>query len=211
MTLTECLTLQTKIKFANGDQDQIIGRNQKGDMMFSINIKKYKLLLITLGVLVSCYTAPTISAEIITAVSQKQISADMNKQIDCLAKNIYYEAGSESYEGKLAVAQVTMNRVNDPKYPKDICSVVYQKTTDENLKTVCQFSWTCMVKEMISKDKYMWEEAVLIAKRALTEPFLHDTIAQTNALYYHAVYVKPGWNKTKVVKQIGNHIFYSKI
>ena len=180
-------------------------------MMFSINIKKYKLLLITLGVLVSCYTAPTISAEIITAVSQKQVSANMQKQVDCLAKNIYYEAGSEPYEGKLAVAQVTLNRVNSGKFPSDICSVVYQKTVDENLRTICQFSWTCMVKELVNKNKYVWEESYLIAKRALTEPVLHDTIAQSNALYYHAVYVKPGWSKTKVVKQIGNHIFYSKI
>ena len=180
-------------------------------MMFSINIKKYKSLLITLGVLVSCYTAPTISAEIVTIVSQKQVSASMQKQVDCLAKNIYYEAGNESYEGKLAVAQVTLNRVNNPNYPKDICSVVYQKTTDENLKTICQFSWTCMVKELVVRDRYAWEESQIVAKRALTEPVLHDTIAQSNALYYHAVYVNPGWNKTKVVKQIGNHIFYSKI
>ena len=176
-----------------------------------INIKKYKSLSIILSILVASYAAPTISAEIVNTISQKQVSANMQKQVDCLAKNIYYEAATESYEGKLAVAQVTLNRVNNPQYPKDICSVVYQKTTDENLRTVCQFSWTCMVKELVVRDKYAWEESQMIAKRALTEPFLHDTIAQTNALYYHAVYVKPGWNKTKVVKQIGNHIFYSKI
>lgn len=157
------------------------------------------------------YTAPTISREFINTTTQKQVSLDYNKQVDCLAKNIYHEAASESYEGKLAVAQVTMNRVNSGKFPSDICSVVYQKTTDQNLKTVCQFSWTCMVRELVTKDKYAWEVSVIIAKRALTEPVLHDKIAETNALYYHAVYVNPGWNKTKVVKQIGNHIFYSKI
>ena len=179
--------------------------------MFFINIKKHKSLLITLGVLVSCYTAPTISAEVVTAVSQKQISASMQKQVECLAKNIYYESGSESYEGKLAVAQVTLNRVNSGKFPSDICSVVYQKTVDQNMKTICQFSWTCMVKELVVRNKYQWEESQLIAKRALTQPVLHDTIAESNALYFHAVYINPGWNKTKVVKQIGNHIFYSKI
>jgi spore germination cell wall hydrolase CwlJ-like protein len=68
-----------------------------------------------------------------------------------------------------------------------------------------------MVKELVNKDKYIWEESLNIAKRALTEPVLHDTIAESNALYFHAAYIKPGWNKTKVVKQIGNHIFYSKI
>lgn len=180
-------------------------------MMFSINIKKYKSLLITLSILIGCYTAPTISAEIITTVTQKEITASMQKQIDCLAKNIYYEAGAESYEGKLAVAQVTLNRVNSGKFPSDICSVVYQKTVDQNLKTVCQFSWTCMVKELVVRNKYVWEESQLIAKRALTEPVLHDTIAESNALYFHAVYINPGWSKAKSVKQIGNHIFYSKI
>lgn len=177
--------------------------------MFSI--KKFNTLSIIMAVLTVIYTAPTLSREFINTTTQKQVSLDYNKQVDCLAKNIYHEAASESYEGKLAVAQVTMNRVNSGKFPSDICSVVYQKTTDQNLKTVCQFSWTCMVKELVTKDKYAWEVSVIIAKRALTEPVLHDKIAETNALYYHAVYVKPGWNKTKVVKQIGNHIFYSKI
>jgi spore germination cell wall hydrolase CwlJ-like protein len=183
----------------------------QGDMMFNINIKKHKKLLLILGSLVAIYTGPSISAEFINITTQKQVSADFNKQVDCLAKNIYYESATESYEGKLAVAQVTMNRVNSGKFPSDICSVVYQKTTDQNLRTICQFSWTCMVKELVIKDKYAWEESVMIAKRALTEPFLHDTIAQSNALYYHAVYVNPGWNKIKVVKQIGNHIFYTNI
>lgn len=175
------------------------------------NIKKFNILAAILAALTVVYTAPTLSNEFITNTTQKQVSTDFNRQLDCLAKNIYYEAGTEKYEGKLAVAQVTMNRVNSGKYPKDICSVVYQKTTDQNLRTVCQFSWTCMVKELVIKDKYSWEESQLIAKRALTEPFVHDTIAQSNALFFHAVYVKPNWEKTKVVKQIGNHIFYSKI
>lgn len=180
-------------------------------MMFNINLKKFNLLSVILIAVTLIWTAPTLSQEFINSATSKQVSADYKKQVDCLAKNIYYEAGHESYEGKLAVAQVTMNRVNDPKYPKDICSVVYQKTTGENLQSVCQFSWTCMVKELVIKDKYAWEEAQMIAKRALTEPYLHDTIAESNALYYHAVYVKPGWNKLKVVRQIGNHIFYKNI
>ena len=178
-------------------------------MMFSINIKKYKSLLILLGILVAVYTGPTISAEFITAATQQQVSEDFNKQVTCLANNIYYESANEPYEGKLAVAQVTMNRANSGKFPTDICSVVYQKTSNKGL-IVCQFSWTCMVKELLRvKDKYAWEESVMISKRALTEPVLHDTIAQTNAMYYHATYINPGWNKQKVVKRIGNHIFYS--
>lgn len=175
--------------------------------MFSIN-KKIAVVLIGL---VSIYTTPIVTAQVANSFAEKEVKDNYNRQVECLAKNIYYESGSEKYEGKLAVAQVTLNRVNSGKFPSDICSVVYQKTVDQNLRTVCQFSWTCMVKELVVKDKYMWEESVNIAKRALTEPFVHDTIAQSNALYFHAVYIKPDWNNTKVIKQIGNHIFYSRI
>jgi spore germination cell wall hydrolase CwlJ-like protein len=175
--------------------------------MFSI---KKKLALILIG-LVAVYTTNTVMAQAVNALTEKQVTENYNRQVECLAKNIYYEAGTEKYEGKLAVAQVTLNRVNSGKFPSDICSVVYQKTVDQNLRTVCQFSWTCMVKELVVRDKYAWEESQMIAKRALTEPYVHDTIAESNALYFHAVYIKPNWEKTKVVKQIGNHIFYSRI
>jgi spore germination cell wall hydrolase CwlJ-like protein len=176
--------------------------------MFSI---KSKLAVFLLSVSLTIFMTPVFSGDVMNIVVKKQVSDNYSKQVDCLAKNIYYESATESYEGKLAVAQVTLNRANSGKFPSDICSVVYQKTTDQQLKTICQFSWTCMVKELVVKDKYAWEESVLIAQRALTQPVLHDTIAKSNALYYHAVYVNPGWNKTKVVKQIGNHIFYSRI
>lgn len=176
------------------------------------NLSKINFITVTLTSVAILFTAPTLSREFITTATEKQVTANYNKQVECLAKNIYYESAGETYEGKLAVAQVTMNRVKSGQFPTDICAVVYQKTTDLNLKTVCQFSWTCMVKEMIHvHDRYRWEESLLIAKRALTVPVLHDKISETNALFYHAVYVNPGWNKQKVVTKIGNHIFYSRI
>ena len=166
--------------------------------------------LLLLIVLLSVYTT-TLSTEFVSSVTKKLVVQEYNKQVECLAKNIYWESASESYEGKLAVAQVTLNRVNSGKFPSDICSVVYQKTVNREDKTVCQFSWTCLFNGKKVRDKYEWEQSLMIAKRALTEPILHDIIAQTNALYYHAVYVTPGWPKAKVVKRIGNHIFYSTI
>lgn len=179
------------------------------------NIKKFKknfaVVVTIIFSLTTIYATPTLSREFINAATSKQVGMEYNKQVDCLAKNIYHESATESYEGKLAVAQVTLNRANSGRFPTDICSVVYQKTTDQNLRTICQFSWTCMVKELVVKDKYAWEESVMIAKRALTVPQLHDTIAKSKALYYHAVYVNPGWNKQKVVTKIGNHIFYTNI
>ena len=129
----------------------------------------------------------------------------MKEEVKCLADNIYYEAGTESYEGKLAVAQVTVNRVNSNKYPKDICGVVKQKDNG-----VCQFSWVCL-KVSKTKDQYAWEESKMIAEKMLTQNTFHDKLAKTNALFYHADYVDPGWNKTKVISKIGRHIFYTTI
>lgn len=181
-----------------------------------MNVKKFKDRSISVIALILCvttiYSAPTVSKDIVTATTQREVSTSYNRQVECLAQNIYHEAATESYEGKLAVAQVTLNRAKSPSYPKDICAVVYQKTKSPQQDSfTCQFSWTCLSNSMKPKDKYSWEESVNIAKRALTEPQLHDRIAESNALYYHATYVNPGWNKTKVVTKIGNHIFYTKI
>ena len=60
------------------------------------------------------------------------------REVDCLAKNIYFEAGSESRAGKIAVAEVTMNRVKSREFPRSVCGVVYQKS-----RNICQFSWVC--------------------------------------------------------------------
>ena len=173
-------------------------------MMF--NKHKSKIAATVLSILTLVFMTPTLSSNVMDYVVQKQVAESYNKQVECLAKNIYYESGSETYEGKLAVAQVTLNRVNSPKYPHEVCAVVYQKT-----QNTCQFSWTCNNTDTTVRNKYQWEESLLIAKRALTQPVLHDIIAKTNALYYHANYVNPGWNKTKVVARIGNHIFYANI
>ena len=120
-----------------------------------------------------------------------------------MAKNIYYEAASESFEGKLAVAQVTMNRVNSNKFPSNVCDVVYQKTG-----STYQFSW---VGENVSpvRNKYAWEECLIVAKKALTEKRLHDTIYKTKSMYYHNTSVNPAW-KLKYVAKIGNHLFYTR-
>ena len=65
-------------------------------------------------------------------------SSERERQLDCLSKNIYYEAGSEPFEGKIAVAQVTLNRAESGKFPSDVCKVVYQKNVfmekNKNLK-----------------------------------------------------------------------------
>jgi spore germination cell wall hydrolase CwlJ-like protein len=127
------------------------------------------------------------------------------KQLDCLTRNIYWEAATEPIEGKIAVAQVTINRLNDGRFGNSICSVVYQKTKFSQ-KTICQFSWVCENKHQtqpISPKHY--KESEDIAKKVLFEHFRLPSI--TNSLFYHADYVNPRWKKKKIIK-IGRHIFY---
>jgi len=128
----------------------------------------------------------------------------LDKQVKCLADNIYYEAANQPTKGKIAVAQVVMNRTQNKNFPSDICGVVYQKTGE-----TCQFTWTCE-KSYPVRNEYAWEESVLIAKKALTEGILHKDIAKAKIIFYHATYVHPGWSNIRPYKTIGNHIFYAK-
>jgi len=137
----------------------------------------------------------------------EQVVIKDSKEIKCLAEAIYYESAQEPYEGKLAVAQVVLNRVDHPNYPKNICSVVYQKTVNNENIVICQFSWTCYNHPI--KDRHKWEEALIIARKSLTQEVLHVKLASMKALYFHANYVNPGWNKQRIVARIGNHIFYA--
>lgn len=129
---------------------------------------------------------------------------NVDRTLDCLAINIYREAGHESFEGKVAVAQVTLNRVDNPRFPKDVCAVVYQKNIIME-KVVCQFSWYCTgMSDKKPKDQ-AYQESYAVAKKVLLEGFRLDSLE--NALYYHAVYVNPNWPYKKITT-IGNHIFY---
>jgi len=156
------------------------------------------------SIVISITMIMPISAQEQTFSYEQLLAQDIGKQVLCMAKNLYYEAAMESYEGKLAVAQVTMNRANSSKFPSTICEVVYQKTN----KTY-QFSW---VGEKVNevRNKYAWEECLIVAKKALTENKLHDTIYRTQAMYYHNTSVNPRW-KLKYVTKIGNHLFYTKV
>ena len=132
-------------------------------------------------------------------------AAEVEKSLDCLAMNVYREAGNEPFEGKVAVAQVTLNRVNSNKFPRDVCAVVYQKTRFTE-RVICQFSWYCDSKHRnrpVNDEAY--EESYRVAKMVFLEDFKLESIE--NALYYHADYVNPNW-KLKRITKIGTHIFY---
>ena len=132
--------------------------------------------------------------------------AQREKELDCLAKNIYYEAGTEPFEGKVAVAQVTINRTKSDKFPKDICAVVYERNLVYN-NLICQFSWYCDSKAKVRPiHAATYKESEAVAKKVLLEGFKLDIIKE-DTLYYHADYINPGWKRQRVAK-IGKHIFY---
>lgn len=132
---------------------------------------------------------------------KKEVAKYTINDLTCLAKNIYYEARSEPIEGQLAVAIITLNRVDHRDFPNNICDVVYEK----NKRGVCQFSWTCQKRYPV-RDMESFTTALEIARLAVEGKSSIDLLSK--ALYYHADYVNPRWNhKTKVIK-IGRHIFY---
>lgn len=152
--------------------------------------------------------------------------------VECLARNIFYESASEPIEGKVAVGMVTLNRTIDPRFPKDVCSVVKQKTLFTKTKTVvkeitvgwfgrkekiqetqtivtpvCQFSWACQRVKTPKETDPRWIESQLVAKELAEGGYEPYRIKYADAKHFHAIYVKPGW-KNKPVARIGNHIFY---
>ena len=132
--------------------------------------------------------------------------AQRDKEIECLAKNIYYEAGTEPFEGKVAVAQVTINRTKSKDFPKDICAVVYERNIIYN-RVICQFSWYCEQQTKVRPiHAATYKESEAVARRVLLEGFRLSIITE-DTLYYHADYVNPRWKKQRVTK-IGKHIFY---
>jgi spore germination cell wall hydrolase CwlJ-like protein len=119
------------------------------------------------------------------------------KQENCLALNIYYEAGVEDDIGKLAIANVTINRLQTGRWGDSICGVVYADS---------QFSWTSVGK-LPKPTGLSWDESRKAARNVIEGKRIESL---TSALYYHASYVKPYWKKpTTKIQQIGRHIFYS--
>lgn len=136
----------------------------------------------------------------LSSIKYHQLSKTAQKQIDCLAKNIYYEAGFEPKDGQMAVGLVTMNRVKSGNYADDVCGVVYQKTGH-----TYQFSWVGL-KRLSKIDTSIYNNIVELATLIYMN---HDRLKDITggATFYHADYVRPGW-KLEKTRQIGQHIFY---
>ena len=139
-------------------------------------------------------------------ISYSDFTPKVKKQLDCLAENVYYEARGESEEGKIAVAVVTLNRTKDKNFPSTICEVVHQKSS-----TVCQFSWVCEQHKRPPKE-VLNEYRQLVSAVYFNYKMGYNILDEVkHAMFYHADYVNPGWNKHGKVTKIGQHIFYNRI
>lgn len=126
----------------------------------------------------------------------------------CLAMNIYHEARGEPLAGQLAVGLVTMNRVESPRHPDDVCSVVKDGHYWQGhpVRNKCAFSWWCDGKSDKATDNEAWNHSVNLAYR-IENGFVVDFT--DGATHYHANYVNPYWaDEMTVVVDIGQHIFY---
>ena len=137
-----------------------------------------------------------------------------SEELECMTKNIYFEAAVEGTAGKLAVAQVTMNRVRSDHYPNTVCKVITQGKHYKNgfpVRDRCQFSWYCDGKhDEPSTRGSMWYESQEIAEYVLTTPDLKDIT--DGATHYHADYISsPRWAEPRRrTVEIDTHIFYNK-
>lgn len=123
-------------------------------------------------------------------------------EVACLQKNIYFEARNQGVAGMKAVAAVTLNRVEDPRFPNTICEVVYQRR---------QFSWANrgdrnpILKNSIEQNA--WKQAEKIAEQALIGNMMEHGVE--SAQYFHTISISPSWNRHfEHVATIGDHMFY---
>jgi spore germination cell wall hydrolase CwlJ-like protein len=147
----------------------------------------------------------------IIEIKHSQLTKEAQKQVDCLAENIYFESAYEPFDGRVAVALVTLNRVNDPRYPNNICDVVKQKTRIVSIgdkRIVCQFSWYCEQGKHIGNIK-AYNEANKIALHVYVNYEQLKDLTH-GALFYHADYVNPRWRGLEKTVVIGRHIFYKE-
>lgn len=170
-------------------------------------------------------TAKLLLAYLLQTASIVGLDVDTSKvdpeQAYCLAKNIYYEARNEDIRGQFAVASVTINRANDPRFPSTICEVVKQTTIHKiSKRLVCQFSWYCdndkKGKEIPVKNNDgtinqqvvdQFQVASIVAITILGGEVEDNTNGATH--FHNPNISQPAWrNELKKTMTIGNHSFY---
>lgn len=128
---------------------------------------------------------------------------DIARATDCLAAAIWYEAGAETLAGKKAVAQVVLNRVRHPAFPKSVCGVVFQ---GQERATGCQFTFTCDGAMIRIPSLAAWAQARGLAKIMLNGEVFKPVGVAT---HYHTDWVVPAWSgKLDKVHKEATHLFF---
>lgn len=125
------------------------------------------------------------------------------KDVRCLALNLYWEGRSEGRKGMVAIGWVVLNRMDDHRYPDEVCAIVRQGGE----KPPCEWSWWCDGRSDRPQEKEAWRKAQALARQLLTDPPPDPT---DGALWYYNVSIKtPLWLKSREkTASIGEHIFY---
>ena len=124
------------------------------------------------------------------------------RELDCLTQAVYFEARGETARGQAAVAQVVLNRVKHPAFPKTVCAVVFQGAASHG----CQFSFACDGSTRRVREAGAWDRARKVAARAMSGVVLADV---GSATHFHTTGVSPVWGPRMLrVSQVGLHVFY---
>jgi spore germination cell wall hydrolase CwlJ-like protein len=170
----------------------------------------------TLNATVMCAMTAAAVISVQEARAEEKLAQIEDNDKNCLAKNIFFEARDQETEGRVAVAWVTLNRMESSRYPTTICAVVEQGHRDSNgnpIRNKCQFSWYCDGKSDNIPDNVIaqraWSDAQLIAEVVLLDWARGKRGPVFGATMYHADYVNPYWSDSyQRVAQIDTHIFY---
>jgi spore germination cell wall hydrolase CwlJ-like protein len=133
--------------------------------------------------------------------SPRLVVLDRGRELDCLAQAVYFEARGETARGQEAVAQVVLNRVKTPGFPKSVCGVVYQGAANHD----CQFSFACDGSTRRGREFAAWDRSRRIASRAMGGAVMAEV---GSATHFHTTGVSPAWAGMTRVAQVGLHVFY---
>jgi hypothetical protein len=141
---------------------------------------------------------PNLEPGIILHVSSEKITITAQER-SCLVRNVFYEAGGEPYAGKVAVAQVTWNRVRSGAWGRDLCQVVHAPS---------QFSWT---RDPVKRNRPLNGDQVAAVREAVDDFLSGVRVSKLDrSMHFHAAYVRPSWATSEArVKSIGGHVFYA--
>jgi spore germination cell wall hydrolase CwlJ-like protein len=144
------------------------------------------------------------------AIGHRLSVLESGRQLDCLTDAVYFEARGETPRGQAAVAQVVMNRVANPSFPKTVCGVVFQGAAQSAAQGFgghgCQFSFACDGSMRHGLEADAWDRARQVAERALSGQVLGDI---GKATHFHTTSVSPDWGPQMLrVAQVGLHVFY---